>query len=80
MASRQNVTVRKNAREDEHPSHPFRNFLYFLYTLLNAAAFCGLFWFLREETPRVLYIILCTAWLTLAVFVGLINAMRYRKR
>ena len=77
MASRQKTRMQ---REDEHSSHPFRNFLYFLYTLLNAAAFGGLFFFLNETTPRVPYIVLCTAWVAVAVVVGLINAMRYRKR
>ena len=77
MASEKNA---RPMREEEHPSHPFRNFLYFLYTLLNAAAFGGLFWLLCEEVPRIPFIILCTAWIALAVFTGLINAMRYRKR
>ena len=76
MANRQR-TVRE---EEVHPSHPFRNFLYFFYTLLNAAAFAGIFWFLHQQTVEWLFVALCAAIVVIGTVAGLINAMRYRKR
>ena len=72
------MSERKNISENAHPSHPFRNFLYFVYTLINAAAFCLGFYFLAAE--KTLYAVICAVWVAVAFTVGIVNAMRFRKR
>ncbi len=64
--------------ESDHPAHPFRNFLYFIYTLINALAFCLAFFFYARA--EILYVIPCAAVVAVAVVVGLVNAMRFRKK
>lgn len=64
--------------ESSHEAHPVRNFLYLLYTFLNAAAFVGLFY---GETVGLRAVSLPSlALLVLALFVGVIDAMKKRKR
>ena len=64
--------------ESDHPSHPIRNFFYFIYTIINVLAFClGFFFF---SVGQILYTAVCAAVILVAVLVGVIHAMRVRKR
>ena len=74
--------MRKNRKERQsdkgHGSHPVRNFGYLLYTLLNAAAFVGLFYGIG--TANAPLAALCAALVLLAFLVGIVRPMRHRKR
>lgn len=72
------VKNNKTTEEKTHPTHPIRNILYLLYTVLNLAAFVALFWFWNANA--VLYVIPCAFLLGVAVVVGIVNAMRFRKK
>jgi len=72
------VKNNKNAGENTHPAHPIRNIGYLLYTVLNLAAFVALFWFWNANA--VLYVIPCAFILGVAAVVGIVNAMRFRKK
>ena len=61
-----------------HEEHPVRNFFYFIYTLINAAAFLGVFY--GESVGMRTLSIPSIAVLALAVLVGVVDAMRRRKK
>jgi hypothetical protein len=69
----------KNQRvPSDHPSHPVRNFFYFLFSILACAAFCLLF--LCLERGETVYAIASGAFVLLSFLVGVVSAMRKRKK
>lgn len=64
-----------------HPAHPFRNFLYTLYSLLNAAAFTLFFYLLfMAERPAngTLVMIACGALVALGLFFGVLKPLFHK--
>lgn len=69
----------KNDRAlNDHPSHPFRNFLYLLYSLLNTAAFCLTFLF--YAWGELVYAAAMAGVVLIAFVLGIIRAMSIRKK
>ena len=69
---------RERSETVEHRKHPVRNFFYFLYTLLNAFAFCTLFYALNKADYTLA--VGAGAIVAIAVLVGVIDALIPKRR
>ena len=69
---------REQRNAQTHRRHPVRNFLYFLYTLLNAFAFGTLFYAL--EKGDVTLAVGAGAVVAIAVLVGVVDAVLPKRR
>ncbi|MBO5652923.1 MAG: hypothetical protein J6S44_01760 [Clostridia bacterium] len=69
--------------ETTHRSHPFRNLIYTVYSLLNAMAFTCFFYYLysvERSAADNCSMIVCGAVAALGLFVGILKPLFSKKR
>ena len=75
--------ARRNSGSGAHADKPFRNFLYAIYSLLNAAAFTAFFYLLyavERTTTHTAVMIGCGAIVAIGLFMGVIRPLFTRSR
>lgn len=75
--------AKRNSGSGTHADKPFRNFLYAIYSLLNAAAFTVFFYLLyavERTTVHTAVMIGCGAVAVIGFFMGVIRPLFTRSR